>query len=144
MHASNVQTLLVLEETLNYLLNLLDSTEHPFEVVHDFLFDRTRSIRQDLSMQNIVNDQTIHMFEEMVWISWNIIWITSLFLALISSIYNKLASPLLKPLLVAKNNRNIQEIKCWIIVSLSSPFALLNNRILFNGVQMRWNWRELS
>ncbi|RVW19033.1 SAC3 family protein C [Vitis vinifera] len=53
-------------ETLNYLLNLLDATEHPFEVVHDFIFDRTRSIRQDLSMQNIVNDQTIHMYEEMV------------------------------------------------------------------------------
>ncbi|KAL6327154.1 hypothetical protein AAG906_015193 [Vitis piasezkii] len=56
----------MLEETLNYLLNLLDATEHPFEVVHDFVFDRTRSIRQDLSMRNIVNDQTIHMYEEMV------------------------------------------------------------------------------
>ena len=66
MQASDVRPLLVLEETLNYLLNLLDSTEHPFEVVHDFIFDRTRSIRQDPSMQNIVNDQTIHMYEEMV------------------------------------------------------------------------------
>ncbi|KAL6327151.1 hypothetical protein AAG906_015190 [Vitis piasezkii] len=64
--ALDVRPLPVLEETLNYLLNLLDATEHPFEVVHDFVFDRTRSIRQDLSMQNIVNDQTIHMFEEMV------------------------------------------------------------------------------
>ena len=61
MQASDVQPLLVLEETLNYLLNLLDSMEHPFEVVHDFIFDRTRSIRQDPSMQNIVNDQIIHM-----------------------------------------------------------------------------------
>ncbi|WKA01831.1 hypothetical protein VitviT2T_020088 [Vitis vinifera] len=66
MQASDVRPLPVLEETLNYLLNLLDATEHPFEVVHDFVFDRTRSIRQDLSMQNIVNDQTIHMYEEMV------------------------------------------------------------------------------
>lgn len=66
MQASDVRPLPVLEETLNYLLNLLDATEHPFEVVHDFVFDRTRSIRQDLSMQNIINDQTIHMFEEMV------------------------------------------------------------------------------
>ncbi|KAJ9685227.1 hypothetical protein PVL29_017307 [Vitis rotundifolia] len=65
MQASDVRPLPVLEETLNYLLNLLDATEHPFEVVHDFVFDRTRSIRQDLSMQNIVNDQTIHMYEEM-------------------------------------------------------------------------------
>ncbi|KAL6328033.1 hypothetical protein AAG906_033300 [Vitis piasezkii] len=64
--ALDVRPLPVLEETLNYLLNLLDATEHPFEVVHDFVFDRTRSIRQDLSMQNIVNDQTIHMYEEMV------------------------------------------------------------------------------
>ena len=66
MQASDVRPLPVLEETLNYLLNMLDATELPFEVVHDFVFDRTRSIRQDLSMQNIVNDQTIHMFEEMV------------------------------------------------------------------------------
>ena len=61
MQALDVRPLLVLEETLNYLLNLLDSMEHPFEVVHDFIFDRTRSIRQDPSMQNIVNDQIIHM-----------------------------------------------------------------------------------
>ena len=66
MQALDVRPLLVLEETLNYLLNLLDSMEHPFEVVHDFIFDRTRSIRQDPSMQNIVNDQIIHMYEEMV------------------------------------------------------------------------------
>lgn len=66
MQASDVRPLPVLEETLNYLMNLLDSTEHPFEVVHDFIFDRTRSIRQDLGMQNIVNDQTIRMYEEMV------------------------------------------------------------------------------
>ncbi|XP_042479961.1 SAC3 family protein C isoform X2 [Macadamia integrifolia] len=63
---SDVRTLPVLKETLHYLLNLLDSSEQPFEVVHDFVFDRTRSIRQDLSMQNIVNDEAIHMYEEMV------------------------------------------------------------------------------
>ncbi|KAL6327205.1 hypothetical protein AAG906_015244 [Vitis piasezkii] len=51
MPASDVQPLPMLEETLNYLLNLLDATEHPCEVVHDFVFDRTRSIRQDLSMR---------------------------------------------------------------------------------------------
>ncbi|KAL5733780.1 hypothetical protein ACOSQ2_033472 [Xanthoceras sorbifolium] len=64
---SDVRPLPVLEETLNYLLDLMDSAEHPFEVVHDFVFDRTRSIRQDLSMQNIVNDKVvIHMYEKMV------------------------------------------------------------------------------
>ncbi|XP_022765683.1 SAC3 family protein C isoform X4 [Durio zibethinus] len=66
VQASDVRPLSVLEDTLNYLLNLLDSSEHPFEVVHDFIFDRTRSIRQDLSMQNIVNDRAIHMYEKMV------------------------------------------------------------------------------
>ena len=136
MQASDVRPLPVLEETLNYLLNLLDATEHPFEVVHDFIFDRTRSIRQDLSMQNIVNDQTIHMFEEMVWISWNIISITFFFWAFISSTYNKLANPLLNTLLVGENNQSIQDIKCWIIESLSSPFALLN-KIIYS-VESKW------
>ncbi|CAK9148715.1 unnamed protein product [Ilex paraguariensis] len=64
--ASNVRPLSVLEDTLNYLSNLWDSTEHPFEVVHDFIFDRTRSIRQDLSMQNIVGGQVIQLYERMV------------------------------------------------------------------------------
>ncbi|XP_002525578.2 SAC3 family protein C [Ricinus communis] len=66
VQASDVRPLPVLEDTLSYLLNLADSTDHPFEVVHDFLFDRTRSIRQDLSMQNIVNDKAIYMYEKMV------------------------------------------------------------------------------
>lgn len=66
VQASDVRPLSVLEDTLDYLLNLLDSSDLPFEVVHDFIFDRTRSIRQDLSMQNIVNDRAIHMYEKMV------------------------------------------------------------------------------
>lgn len=66
VQASDVRPLPVLEDTLSYLLNLLDSDEHPFEVVHDFIFDRTRSIRQDLSMQNIINTRVIQMFEKMV------------------------------------------------------------------------------
>ncbi|KAH1055318.1 hypothetical protein J1N35_033383 [Gossypium stocksii] len=66
VQASDVRPLSVLEDTLNYLLNLLDSSEHPFEVVHDFISDRTRSIRQDLSMQHIVNDRAICMYEKMV------------------------------------------------------------------------------
>ncbi|KAH9752541.1 SAC3 family protein C [Citrus sinensis] len=66
VRASDVRPLPVLEETLNYLLSLLDSTEHPFEVIHDFVFDRTRSVRQDLIMQNIVNDKAINMFEKIV------------------------------------------------------------------------------
>lgn len=66
MQPSDVRPLPVLEETLNYVLNLIKSADYPFEVVHDFIFDRTRSIRQDISMQNIVNDKVVHMYEEMV------------------------------------------------------------------------------
>ncbi|KAI5681052.1 hypothetical protein M9H77_02279 [Catharanthus roseus] len=66
IRASSVRPLLVLEETLNHLFSLWASAEHPFDVVHEFLFDRTRSIRQDLSMQSISNDQVITMYEKMV------------------------------------------------------------------------------
>ncbi|CAI0421197.1 unnamed protein product [Linum tenue] len=65
--ASDIRPLPVLEETLSYLLTLLDSTNNSFEALHDFIFDRTRSIRQDLSMQNIANKKAIYMYEKMVW-----------------------------------------------------------------------------
>lgn len=64
--ASDIRPLPVLQETMDYLLHLLDSSEHPFETIHDFIFDRTRSIRQDLSMQNIVNDQAVQIYEDAV------------------------------------------------------------------------------
>ncbi|KAL7083788.1 hypothetical protein ACP275_14G184100 [Erythranthe tilingii] len=66
MQESDLRPIPVLESTLNYLLDLMRSEDHPFEVVHDFVFDRTRSIRQDLSMQNAVGDRVIHMYERMV------------------------------------------------------------------------------
>ncbi|KAK4424799.1 SAC3 family protein C [Sesamum alatum] len=66
VQASDVRPVPVLEDTLNYLLNLLHSSDQSFAVVHDFIFDRTRSIRQDLSMQSAVSDQVIHMYERMV------------------------------------------------------------------------------
>uniref|UniRef100_A0A1J3IX93 SAC3 family protein 1 n=1 Tax=Noccaea caerulescens TaxID=107243 RepID=A0A1J3IX93_NOCCA len=66
VQASDIRPLPVLEETLRYLLCLLDSSEHPFEVVHDFIFDRTRSIRQDLSIQNLADERVIHLYEEIV------------------------------------------------------------------------------
>lgn len=66
MHASDLRPPSVLQNTLKHLLNLVESSDHPFEVVHDFVFDRTRSIRQDLSMQNVVDSQAIYMYEQMV------------------------------------------------------------------------------
>ncbi|EXB44284.1 hypothetical protein L484_012203 [Morus notabilis] len=66
VRASDVRPLPILEDTLTYLLNLLHSAKHPFEVIQDFIFDRTRSIRQDLTMQHIVNDRAIRMYQKMV------------------------------------------------------------------------------
>ncbi|XP_056683700.1 SAC3 family protein C isoform X6 [Spinacia oleracea] len=65
VHASDIRPLSVLEDTLDYLMKLLDSSDRSFLVLHDFIFDRTRSIRQDLSMQIINNDQVICMYEKM-------------------------------------------------------------------------------
>ncbi|XP_048570775.1 SAC3 family protein C-like isoform X2 [Triticum urartu] len=64
--ASDIRPLPVLRETMDYLLHLLNSSEYPFEIVHDFIFDRTRSVRQDLSIQNLVNDQAIRIYEDVI------------------------------------------------------------------------------
>ncbi|GJY84640.1 SAC3 family protein C isoform X1 [Tanacetum coccineum] len=57
----------VLEDTLTYLLAIFESSGHSFEAIHEFVFDRTRSIRQDLSMQNIMTgDQAIGIYERIV------------------------------------------------------------------------------
>ncbi|MQL93857.1 hypothetical protein Taro_026509 [Colocasia esculenta] len=66
VETSDIRPLPVLQRTLAYLLDLVDYSDNPFEVIHDFVFDRTRSIRQDLCIQNIVNIEVIHMYEEMV------------------------------------------------------------------------------
>lgn len=68
MHSqmSEVRPFSVLQKSFKYLFDLLQSSEQPFEAVHAFVSDRLRSIRQDLSMQRIHNDQVIIMYEEMV------------------------------------------------------------------------------
>lgn len=63
---SDIRPLPVLWNTMKYLLKVVDTSEHGFEVVHEFVFDRTRAIRQDLTIQNIINHQAIVMHEQMV------------------------------------------------------------------------------
>ncbi|KAK1292421.1 hypothetical protein QJS10_CPB17g01753 [Acorus calamus] len=65
MAVADIRPLPVLQDTLRYLFRLLETSGYQFEMVHDFIFDRMRSIRQDLSLQHIVNDQAIQMYEEM-------------------------------------------------------------------------------
>lgn len=67
MRDVDLRPLSVLEDTLNHLFTIFESKRHPFEAVHDFIFDRTRSIRQDLSMQSIITgDQAISIYERIV------------------------------------------------------------------------------
>ncbi|KAL2942953.1 SAC3 family protein C [Bienertia sinuspersici] len=66
IQASDLRPLSVLEDTLDHLMKLLESSDHSFLLLHDFIFDRIRSIRQDISMQNINNDQVICMYQKMV------------------------------------------------------------------------------
>ncbi|XP_037470631.1 SAC3 family protein C-like isoform X2 [Triticum dicoccoides] len=66
IQASDIRPLPVLRETMDYLCYLLNSSDYPFEIVHDFIFDRTRSVRQDLSIQNLVNDQAIGIYEDVI------------------------------------------------------------------------------
>ncbi|BBN15103.1 nuclear mRNA export protein SAC3 [Marchantia polymorpha subsp. ruderalis] len=63
---SDVRPLPVLWRTLQYLLGLLDDPEFPFDIVHSFLFDRTRAIRQELGMQRIRDYQNITIHEQVV------------------------------------------------------------------------------
>ena len=64
--SSDVRPLPTLKRTLQYLLHLLDDSEFSFDIVYDFLFDRTRAIRQELDMQRIANSQAINMYEQIV------------------------------------------------------------------------------
>ncbi|KAL3691638.1 hypothetical protein R1sor_005289 [Riccia sorocarpa] len=63
---SDIRPLPVLWRTLQYLLGLLDDPEFPFDIVHNFLFDRTRAIRQELGMQRILDPLSITIHEEVV------------------------------------------------------------------------------
>ncbi|KAI4339117.1 hypothetical protein MLD38_024089 [Melastoma candidum] len=62
---SDIRPIAVLERTLDYLMGLMDMSDKPFEIVHDFVFDRSRSVRQDMSMQNVVDRKAIQMYEKM-------------------------------------------------------------------------------
>eukprot|EP00252_Welwitschia_mirabilis_P019275 TRINITY_DN4414_c0_g1_i3.p1 TRINITY_DN4414_c0_g1~~TRINITY_DN4414_c0_g1_i3.p1 ORF type:complete len:292 (-),score=24.62 TRINITY_DN4414_c0_g1_i3:180-1055(-) len=63
---SDIRPLPVLWETLNYLMKFVDNSEHEFGVIHAFLFDRMRAIRQELVIQRIANEQAIVMYERMI------------------------------------------------------------------------------
>jgi hypothetical protein len=65
-HPSEFRTRGALTRTMDYLRRLLDRTDVRFGLVHKFLWDRYRSIRQDLYIQNISDEFAINIFEEIV------------------------------------------------------------------------------
>lgn len=42
-----------LVRTMDHLRGIMDRTDAPFSLIHNFLFDRYRSVRQDLYVQGI-------------------------------------------------------------------------------------------
>lgn len=65
--ASLIRPMLVLQKTIDYLLNLLDQPyDDRFLGIYNFLWDRMRAIRMDLRMQHIFDQGAITMLEQMV------------------------------------------------------------------------------
>ncbi|GJQ10008.1 hypothetical protein GpartN1_g1799.t1 [Galdieria partita] len=57
----------ILEKTMEYLIeNIVDRTDCSFAEVHNFVRDRTRSIRQDFTFQGVRNEMTIDIIEKTV------------------------------------------------------------------------------
>ena len=65
-HPSEFRTRGALTRTMTYLRGLLDRTDVRFGLVHKFLWDRYRSVRQDLYIQGISDEFAINVFEEIV------------------------------------------------------------------------------
>ncbi len=63
---SEVRPSPVLSKTMNFLLEISDDTSHSFDVVHGFIRDRTRSIRQDFTYQGITDDACVRIHEQSV------------------------------------------------------------------------------
>ena len=65
--ADLIRPMPVLQQTIDYLLNLLDEPyDDRFLGMYNFLWDRMRAIRMDLRMQHIFDLQAISMLEQMV------------------------------------------------------------------------------
>ena len=65
-HPSEFRTRGALQRTMEHLRSLLDTSDIRFGLVHKFLWDRYRSVRQDLYIQGIADDFAVAIFEEIV------------------------------------------------------------------------------
>ncbi|CAK9161925.1 unnamed protein product [Ilex paraguariensis] len=65
--AELIRPMLILQSTIDYLLNLLDQPyDDRFLGLYNFLWDRMRAIRMDLRMQHIFNTGAVTMLEQMI------------------------------------------------------------------------------
>lgn len=55
-----------LVRTMDHLRRIMDRTDAPFSLIHNFLFDRYRSVRQDLYVQGIEDEFACEIFEEII------------------------------------------------------------------------------
>mmetsp|Transcript_6943 Transcript_6943/g.20274 ORF Transcript_6943/g.20274 Transcript_6943/m.20274 type:complete len:1432 (-) Transcript_6943:843-5138(-) len=55
-----------LARTMDHLRGLMDRTDASFSVIHNFLFDRYRSVRQDLYVQGIEDQFACEIYEEII------------------------------------------------------------------------------
>jgi len=60
---SDVRPPHILKSTLDYLIESIIGGKHSLEAVHSFVRDRTRSIRQDFTLQNNRGDEAINAHE---------------------------------------------------------------------------------
>ncbi|KAI1971254.1 actin cytoskeleton and mitosis protein [Ophidiomyces ophidiicola] len=58
---SDIRTPNTLLQTLNYILRCVITNDHQFGVVHKFVWDRTRSIRNDFSIQQLTRQQDVEI-----------------------------------------------------------------------------------
>ena len=63
---SEFRTRGALQRTMTHLRNLLDQSNFRFGLVHKFLWDRYRSVRQDLYIQGMADGFAVGIFEEIV------------------------------------------------------------------------------
>ncbi|XP_059614157.1 germinal-center associated nuclear protein [Phlebotomus argentipes] len=65
--ARDLRTVSALKQTVSYLLTeILPDKRKPFHEVFDFIFDRMRSVRQEIVMQNISPIDTLALIEPMI------------------------------------------------------------------------------
>lgn len=66
-HSQDLRTFDSLSRTVEYLLTyILMDKRKPYSYRYDFIFDRLRSIRQEIVIQNLDEVQTVKLIEPMV------------------------------------------------------------------------------